>query len=105
MLVIFSLQGRRVRRTRYRRPPWSWRDMTVIVASALVVVAVVGAKLVAPETLYYSPYPPHSLLPPFEPLIGAVLLLLALPAVLAPSSEQPTATDVQPATPNTEHLA
>jgi len=105
MLVIFALQGRRVRRTRYRRPPWSWRDMAVIAASAFVVVGVVAAKLVAPETLYYSPYPPNSLLPPFDPLVGAVLLLLALPAVLAPSSEQPTATNVQPATPNTEHLA
>jgi hypothetical protein len=51
---------------------------------------------VASETLYYSPYPPNPLLPPFAPWIGAVLLLLALPAFVAPRGE-PQADGGQPA--------
>ena len=87
LLAIFGLQGKQVQRTRYRHPRWRGRDTAVVVASAVVVAVIVAAKLTAPETLFYSPYPPNSLLPPFNLLVGATLLLLALPALLAP---QPT---------------
>ena len=81
--VVFWLQGRNVHRTRYRRPRWRGRDGLLTAASALVVIVILIAKRLAPETLYYSPYPPSPLLPPFDPLVGGVLLLLALPALLA----------------------
>jgi energy-coupling factor transport system permease protein len=84
LLVIFVRQGRRVRQTRYRRQAWHGRDLAVLAASLLALAAVVAARWLAPQALYYSPYPPNSLLPPFEPLSGAALLLLAAPALLAP---------------------
>jgi len=84
LLAILWLQGRRVHRTRYRRPRWQTRDTTIVLASAVVIGVVMVARQIAPGTLYYSPYPPNPLLPPFNPWVGAALLLLALPAVVAP---------------------
>jgi energy-coupling factor transport system permease protein len=92
LLAILGLQGRRVHRTRYRRPRWHARDTIIVLASALVVAVVMGARQIAPETLYYSPYPPNPLLPPFNPWVGAALLLLALPALVAPRPETRNAT-------------
>ena len=83
ILAIFVLQGRRVRRTRYRRTPWTWRDTAVAAASAVVVGVVVAVRQVAPEAVAYLPYPPNPLLPPFNSWIGAVLLLLVVPALVA----------------------
>jgi hypothetical protein len=91
-LLLLWLQGRQVKRTRYRRPAWHGRDTAVLAASALTLITVLAARLAAPETLYYNPYPPAALLPPFNPLVGAALLLLALPALLAPrGTEEPVA--------------
>jgi energy-coupling factor transport system permease protein len=73
-------QGRQVRRTRYRRPVWRGRDTATAFACGIALAAVIVGRLVAPQTLAYSPYPPNSLLPPFNPYVGAALLLLALPA-------------------------
>jgi energy-coupling factor transport system permease protein len=84
LAALFGLQGRRVHRTRYRRPGWRARDTAVVIASAIVLAVVVAAKAMVPEAMMYLPYPPNSLLPPFNPLAGAALLLLVLPAVLAP---------------------
>jgi energy-coupling factor transport system permease protein len=88
LLAIFLLQGRRVHRSRYRRPRWQARDTVLAVASAVVLGAVVAARLTTPEALAYTPFPPSSLLPPFDPLAGSVLLLLALPALLAPRENE-----------------
>ena len=57
----------------------------VLAASLLALAAVVAARWFAPEALYYSPYPPSSLLPPFEPLASAALLLLVAPTLTAPA--------------------
>ncbi|MGD2039177.1 MAG: energy-coupling factor transporter transmembrane component T [Anaerolineae bacterium] len=84
MLTIFVLQGRRVQRTRYRRTPWTWRDTVVGVASAAVIGVVVTVRQLAPEMVFYLPYPPNPLLPSFNSWIGATLLLLAVPALAAP---------------------
>jgi energy-coupling factor transport system permease protein len=90
LLAIFWLQGRRVRRTRYRHDRWMARDTALAAAGIVVVAAVVVAKLVAPATLAYSPFPPYPLLPPFDPWVGMVLVLLALPALLVPGSKPQT---------------
>jgi len=84
LLVILWLQGKRVHRSRYRRTRWQARDVAVVLASGVVLAVLVAARLLVPETLYYSPYPPGPLMPPFNPWVGAALLLLALPALLAP---------------------
>lgn len=86
LLLLFWLQGRGVRQTRYRRPRWRGRDTLLTAASLLALAVVLAAKAVAPETLYYNPYPPNSLWPPFNPWVGAALLLLASPALLAPAT-------------------
>jgi energy-coupling factor transport system permease protein len=84
LVALFQLQSRRVQRTRYRRPRWQARDTVSAIASGVVLVVILLARTGAPNTLHYSPFPPSSLLPPFDPLVGAALILLALPALLAP---------------------
>ena len=103
LLAIFGLQERRTKRTRYRRPRWHARDSAVAIASAIVIVLVLGARLTIPQALFYSPYPPNSLLPAFQPLVGGVLLLLVAPAVLAPRQER--SKDPQRTTGSTEVAA
>jgi energy-coupling factor transport system permease protein len=103
MVAVFALQGRQAKRSRYRRPRWQGRDTAVVLASAVTLAVVLIARLSAPETLYYSPYPPNSLLPPFNPVVGGTLLLLALPALLAPRGTEHGANSTQPATRSTEY--
>jgi len=80
MGIILWGQGRQVRRTRYRRVRWQSHDTVVAIACGIALAAVIAGRLAAPQTMAYSPYPPNSLLPPFNPYVGAALLLLALPA-------------------------
>jgi cation transport ATPase len=96
MLVVFAFQGRRVHRTRYRRTTWRTCDTITVVASAVVVAVILVARAMTPETLYYDPFQPGSFLPSFSPVVGAALLLLAVPAVLVPSKKEIPA-------PRTEH--
>jgi energy-coupling factor transport system permease protein len=84
MAATLAVQGKQVHRTRYRRARWQGRDTAVAAASAAVLAAVLAAKWFRPESLLYIPYPPHSLLPPFDPWLGAALLFLVTPALLAP---------------------
>jgi energy-coupling factor transport system permease protein len=84
---VFWAQGRRVRRTRYRRERWSWRDAAVIGASAVVLGLLIAVRIAQPPALRYYPY--ATLLPPFSPALGALCLLLAVPVlVAAPSTER-----------------
>lgn len=88
LVTIFLLQSRRVHRSRYRRPRWLARDTVSAIASGAVLAAVLFARTTAPSTLHYTPYPPNSLLPPFDPLVGSAMILLALPALLAATGEK-----------------
>lgn len=83
LLATFQIQAGRVRQTRYRRVAWHSRDIVVVAACVLAVGAFAAARLAVPEALYYSPYPPSALWPPFQPVAGAALLLLAAPALVA----------------------
>lgn len=67
--------GRQIRRTTYRREPWTPRDWGVVLSAAVVVGAFVRT------TLYYSPYPALSL-PDFDPVVGLATLGLLGPAFL-----------------------
>lgn len=80
LLLTFVLwrQGRAVAHTQYRQQPWQHADTLVLLASAAALALAFWQR----EALAgYSPYP-QLRLPPFAPLSGAALLLLALPALL-----------------------
>jgi len=81
MGIVLWGQGQQVRRSRYRRVRWRSHDTLVAIACGITLTAVIAGKLATPQMMTYSPYPPNSLLPPFNPYVGAALLLLALPAV------------------------
>lgn len=80
LVGVFWAQGRRVRRTRYRRERWSWRDGVAIGASILVLVTLSAVRIAHPPALRYYAY--TALLPPFDPVLGALPLLLAVPTLI-----------------------
>lgn len=82
LLWAFWDQGRRVRRSRYQR--WVWRrlDRVVLGAGLGGAVAWGAALLLRGDWLLYYPYPPNSPWPLFNPVLGALLALLVLPALL-----------------------
>lgn len=104
LLAILVLQGRRVRRSRYRRPRWQGRDAVVVIAGVVVLAVVMVARVTMPEQLAYSPYPPSPLWPPFNPLVGTTLLLLTVPALVAPKSTKQVDQPLPHAMDNTEHI-
>ena len=82
LLAVLWLQGRRLKRSHYRI--WRWDRPSLLVAAVALVAllaSVTAGRWAAPGLVYY-PYPPGSLVPSFHPLVGAAILLLALPAVL-----------------------
>jgi energy-coupling factor transport system permease protein len=103
VLVMFRLQGGRIHRTRYRRVKWLGRDTALTLGSCAVVAILVVAKTTVPQMLTYSPYPPYSLVPPFQALVGAALLLLVLPAILAPAAVYGPAGKMGRGTPGAHH--
>lgn len=89
LAVLLWRNGRRVVHTRYRPRPWTLQD-TLLSAAALVPLLVIFVPwpFLAHDTLGYTPYPLLHL-PPFDPIIGLVLLLFTLPAVLSTRATRP----------------
>lgn len=84
LVDTFRELGRHVRRGRYSRGRYSrgrWEtfDALTLAVSVAVLVASVALRLIDRGALNYYPYPPFSLLPPFDGWIGALLALLSLP--------------------------
>jgi energy-coupling factor transport system permease protein len=104
VLAFFGFHGRQVQRTRYRRQTWHARDTAVVIASMVSLAVVIAVRLTAAGTLYYSPYPPNPLLPSFHPLVGAALLLLNMPAIVAPREPTQQASDSKPGANNLEQI-
>jgi energy-coupling factor transport system permease protein len=77
---VFWAQGRRVTRSRYHRERWGWRDGLAIGTALAVIGLLIAVRIVDGAALRYYPY--TQLLPPFEPWLGAALLLLVAPALL-----------------------
>ncbi len=74
--------GRQSPRTSYHRWSWTWRDwLTLISALTVLAVFVLPVKGIGTQALYYEPYPALSL-PPFNPLLGLILLFLLAPGIL-----------------------
>jgi energy-coupling factor transport system permease protein len=105
VFAFFGFHGRQVQRTRYRREAWHARDTAVVVASVISLAIFTTVRLTTPETLYYSPYPPNPLLPSFNPLVGAALLLLTMPAIVAPRDTEQQASGSQPGARDMEQVA
>lgn len=68
-------------RTRYTRERWQRRDTLVALACAAVIFGMTALRLAGVGGLLYTALPRVSL-PPFEPISGALLLLLCAPAAL-----------------------
>ncbi len=81
LLSVFWLQGQRVQRTVYRTETWTWRDGAAWVGGLTAMSVMLGQRIIQPDALAYSPY--TDLLPPFDPLLGAALLALLVPVMLA----------------------
>jgi energy-coupling factor transport system permease protein len=104
VLAFFGFHGRQVQRTRYRRQTWHARDAAVVIASIVSLAVVIAVRLTAAGTLYYNPYPPNPLLPSFHPLVGAALLLLTMPAIVAPREPTQQASDSKSGANNLEQI-
>jgi energy-coupling factor transport system permease protein len=85
-LLMWSFwdQGRRIHRTRYHRWTWNRLDRIVLATSLVAGLGWLAAWIGQPRWLYYYPYPPHTPWPAFNPVVGLLLLLLAMPGVLLP---------------------
>jgi hypothetical protein len=88
LTLAFRAFGRLVSRTIYRRERWRQRDSGVVAAVCGCVLGLVALGI-SDVTLNYNPYPIISA-PPFHPLVGITLILLAAPALLAarPTAER-----------------
>ena len=78
VVLLLWLLGRRVNVTVYRPKPYTFADVIIILAQ----LALLTIVLLWRDTLSYSPYPGLTM-PSFNPWLGASLLLLALPALVA----------------------
>lgn len=78
VLALVWRSGRRVQRTHYERRSWRWPDTVLLLAALLPSLGLLAAS----SPLSFSPYPALSL-PPFDPLVGVTLAMLALPAFFA----------------------
>jgi energy-coupling factor transport system permease protein len=81
MFVFYSL-GRRVQRSHYRPARWQRGDTVLSLANLLMVAGVLLLRARDGLALAYYPYPPYPLLPDFNPWIGLLLVLLAMPGLL-----------------------
>lgn len=91
LLLLFHMQGRRVKRSRYRRWYWRHRDTALLCGGILLLLTGLGTRLLAPHLWFYYPYPPYPFWPEFRWFPGGMLVLAALPAWIAGIS-QPTET-------------
>jgi len=86
--AIGALQrlGAGVARSSYRRERWHRRDTVVAVAAACVVCGMLLLRQLDAGGLVYSTLP-RVAAPPFDPLAGALSLLLSVPALLGMPKE------------------
>ena len=82
LLLTLHRMGRGAGRTRYRRELWRRRDTIVGLVSGAVLATFLALLVLSPDVLVYPVYPCVTW-PPFEPLVGLVLLPLVVPALVA----------------------
>ncbi len=81
LIGILWFQGRRVKRSHYKVWHWDRASLLVALSSVITLAVTLTADRWTASGLVYYPYPPGDLIPAFEPLLAAAILLLALPAV------------------------
>jgi energy-coupling factor transport system permease protein len=81
IVFVYRWLGRRSPRTTYRVRHWTKRDSLLVLSATLLLLPAGLDRLFGRSTLYYSPYPVFTL-PPFEPLVGVALALIAAPAMI-----------------------
>lgn len=83
VLTILMLRrlGSATTRTRYIRERWHRRDTWVALACVVVIFGVTLLRQMRLGGLIYTPLPRVSW-PPFDPFVGALLLLLSVPAII-----------------------
>ncbi len=79
LLGLLWWSGRGNRRSRYRNRPWRREDTFVAGLSGVLLIGLVAAYWMDPVQAVYDPYP-RVTPPPFMPALGAMLLLLTVPA-------------------------
>jgi len=82
LLSALYLQGRQVRRTYYRKEAWRYGDTISTLCSALSAVLLIAVWRTDRLALTYYPYPPFSLWPGFNIIVGLAAVLLCAPAIL-----------------------
>lgn len=80
--LTVRLAGQGVQHTVYRPHAWSVKHTLAAAGCAIVLTVAMTQR----QTLYYSPYPQITW-PPFDPLVGAALLGLVVPAAVAALDE------------------
>ena len=85
--VVLWRIGRGVRRSRYRREVWTWRDTALTAVAVLGLAVLLGLRLHDAALFQFQAYPRISR-PPFDPRVAGGLLVAALPLVLARSGER-----------------
>ncbi len=70
-----------IHRTRYLRERWRERDTLVLLASLVLIAGLTALRRIEAGGLLYTTLPRVSL-PPFDPLAGALLLLVSTPALI-----------------------
>ena len=83
ILILGGLwyQGRQSHRTSYHRPAWCWQDiLTLMVTLSILAIFLLPIPGLNRESLYYDPYPKLTM-PPFNPVLGLVMLGLLTPGL------------------------
>lgn len=83
LAALLWRQGRTVAHTHYRPQSWQPADSLLVLASLVSLGLAIWQR---DSLLGYTPYPLVQL-PPFAPIAGGALLLLALPAFLCPQHQ------------------
>ena len=81
--VLVVPDSRGLRRTRYRRPRWTWRATAIAALAAVSAVSTLIAIWLVPESLRFEPYPDLEIPEANVPLMLTLALLLA-PALIPP---------------------
>ncbi len=82
LLLVFIISGSHIKRSLYRRSRWSRLDTLITAVNVAILLTVLWVRMGDKLALVYYPYPPYSMAPAFDPLLGSVLVLLAVPGLM-----------------------
>ncbi len=82
LVAALWLVGHNVQRSRYRREVWRREDTLMVITSMAIILLILTLWFIQRSAFIFYPYPRIDW-PPFNPLIGATLLLIAAPALVS----------------------